>query len=67
MNAISLGPVGHFYLKYPHEEKLGPVFIRQLVNNYHVCVQDTKRKDLYQIVADVTDLALAEKIKHMIE
>ncbi len=50
-----MGPsvVGSFYLKFPSEKKLGSIFIRKSIDNYHVCVQDEHNKKLYKIVADV--------------
>lgn len=61
-----IGPVGHFYQKYPHEEELGPIFIRNIAGTFHVCVQDIDNKELYKIVADVVNLELAEKIRDLL-
>lgn len=60
------GITGLYYSKYKHEEILGPVFIRKIFNNYHVCVQDSKNKKLYKIVADCQDVNLAERIRDML-
>ena len=64
-----MGPsvVGSFYLKFPSEKKLGPIFIRKSIDNYHVCVQDDRNKKLYKIVADVgSNITLAKALlKHL--
>ena len=66
MGGLGNGGVGLFYQKHSHEESLGPVFIRKALDNYHVCVQDTKNKKLYKIVADCQDLILAERIRNIL-
>lgn len=45
---------------------VGPVFVHRANNNYHVCVQDRKNKDCYEVVVDCRDPLLAEKIKDML-
>lgn len=64
--AIAGTVVGAFYQKYSHEEPLGPIFVRKYLDNYHVCVQDSKNKKLYKIVADCRDPVLAERIRDML-
>lgn len=64
--SFSYGPVGNYYSKYPHEEELGPIFIRSVAGVFHVCVQDKTNKELYQIVADVINMELAENIRDML-
>jgi hypothetical protein len=44
--------VGAYYTKHPHEERLGPIFIRTFLDIHHVCRQDPNNKELYEIVAD---------------
>jgi hypothetical protein len=53
---------GSFYTPFPHEEGK-VVFIRRALDNYHVCVQDTFRADLYIIVVDTISGKLALKIE----
>lgn len=53
---------GSFYSPFPHEEGKA-VFVRKALDNYHVCVQDTVREDLYRIIADTISRKLATKIE----
>lgn len=61
--AVPLNPVGAFYLKFPHEDSSGPVFIRKLLEHYHVCVQHREDPHLYEIVADTRDPGIADVVK----
>jgi hypothetical protein len=47
-----LSNVGAYYSKYPHEEALGPIFIRKTLDIHHVCKQSDHDPNLYEIVAD---------------
>jgi len=53
---------GSFYSPFPHEEGK-VVFVRRALDNYHICVQDSVRADLYKIVADTISSKLATKIE----
>ena len=59
--AVPLSSVGAIYVPYPGEKD--PVVIRPMGDNFHVCV---RKGPHYEIVADVRDRNLAEKIKALL-